>query len=112
MVHACPFLRLSESSRENSVHDGKRSICQLDGGSWCTSLVIYNGDLAALGLQGTATERVVRLAWPGNYLRERGCPGVRDGAPSDLVVAIGTRPSLLVAELREGRGQVLFPESQ
>ncbi len=58
-------------------------------------------------------ERVVRLAWPGGYLRERGCPGVKGGAPSDLVMEVGGSPAgcwLLSFERVEG--EVLFPELQ
>jgi len=55
-------------------------------------------------------ERVVRLAWPGGALREQGCPAVKIAAPSDVLLAVGSQPPVLSAELREGRGQVLFPE--
>jgi len=79
----------------------------------CSAIGSASG--SAIGSEGdevclATCERVVRLAWPGGALRERGCPGVKIAAPSDVLLAVGSQPPLLSAELREGRGQLLFPE--
>jgi hypothetical protein len=53
-------------------------------------------------------EGMIRLAWPGSYLRRRGCPAMGSGSPSELTFSAGDDAARLSAELHEGRGQLLL----